>query len=48
MNYQKYIKINYTFRILILSIALKACSNTNVEKFDIDKSVYSPKDYAQI
>ena len=44
MNIQKYHK----FYIIIIPLIITACSDSKVEKFDADKSIYSPKDYEQI
>ena len=43
MNIQKY----YKFYIIIIPLIITACSDSKVEKFDADKSIYSPKDYEQ-
>jgi hypothetical protein len=36
------------YYLIIITLIISACSNTNVEKFDAEKAIYSPKDYAQI
>jgi hypothetical protein len=36
------------YYIIIITLIVSACSDSNVEKFDAEKAIYSPKDYEQI
>jgi hypothetical protein len=42
------IKKYYSYYLVLITLVISACGDSNVEKFDAEKSIYSPKDYAYI
>ena len=42
------IKKYCSYNLVLITFIISSCGDSNVEKFDADKSIYSPKDYAQI
>ena len=44
MKIKKYCR----YYLVLITFIITACGGSNVEKFDADKAIYSPKDYAHI
>ena len=40
------IKKYCSYNLVLITLIISSCGDSNVEKFDADKSIYSPKDYA--